>query len=111
MQWKLFLFVVEENEYKLLGIKSVKMVEALKKLKMSLFVGVLKTLRDNSKILSNDDVLEEKLLKYVRLINKIVSKLTIKDEFNKFNYIYKGEKLRGRSIDPDIRAKFIPYCD
>ena len=26
-------------------------------------------------------------------------------------YINKGEKLREKSIDPDIRDKFIAYCD
>ena len=78
---------VEKNEYKLLGTKSVKMVEALKRLKMSLFLGFLKTLRDNNKTHSNDDVLEEELLKYMRLVNKIVSKPTIKDQFNKLSNI------------------------
>ena len=39
--------VVEKIEYKLLETKSLKMVETLKKLKMPLFVGFLKTLRGN----------------------------------------------------------------
>ena len=94
---------------------------------MPLFAGFLKNLRDNNKTRSNDNVLEEELLKYMRLINKIVSKPTIKDEFDKLSnnlikeyvkdirymvdYINKGKKLRERSVDPDIRDKFIAYCD
>ena len=59
----------------------------------------------------------------MRLIDKIVPKPTIKDEFNKLSnnlmkgyskdirymvdYINKGEKLRERSTDPDIRDSLL----
>ena len=46
------------------------MVSALKILKMSLFIGFLKILRENNKTYSDDDVLEEKLLKYIVLNKK-----------------------------------------
>ena len=54
--------VIFDDEYKLLGTESKKLVTALKVLKMSLFIGFLNTLRDNNKTHSNDDVLEEELL-------------------------------------------------
>ena len=94
---------------------------------MPLFIGFLKILRDNNKMHPSDGILETELLKYMALINKIVSKPTIKEEFNKLSnnlikgygkdirymvdYINQGEKLRDRSIDPDVRDKFIAYCD
>ena len=84
---RVIFFVVTKNEHKLLGTKSVKLVEVLRKLKMPLFVGFLKTLRDNNKTHSNDDVSEEELLKYMRLINKIVSKPTIKVNLRNFPII------------------------
>ena len=43
------------------------MVNALRLLEMSLFIGLLKILRENNKIHSNDDVLEEEFLKYIEL--------------------------------------------
>ena len=94
---------------------------------MPLFIGFLKILRDNNKMHPSDGILETELLMYMALINKIVSKPTIKEEFNKLSnnlikgygkdirymvdYINQGEKLRDRSIDPDVRDKFIAYCD
>ena len=49
---------VDKNEYKILGTKSVKMVETLRKLKMNLFFGFVKTLRGNNKIHPSDAILE-----------------------------------------------------
>ena len=43
------------------------MINALRLLEMSLFIGFLKILRENNKIHSNDDVLEEEFLKYIEL--------------------------------------------
>ena len=59
--------VVKLNEYKLLGTKSKKMVDALRLLEMPLFITLL---RENNKIHSDDDVLKEELVKYVRLNKK-----------------------------------------
>ena len=58
--------VAEENKYKILGTKSVKMAKAFRKLKIHLFIGFLKILRDNNKIHISDIMLEEELLKYMR---------------------------------------------
>ena len=97
------------------------MAEALKKLKMPLFIGCLKILRDNNKTHISDIMLEEELLKYMRL--KRITKYELSKLFNNLikgcgkdvrymvYYINKGEKLREKSIDPDIRDKFIAYCD
>ena len=46
------------------------MVNALKLLKMPLFIGFLKILREKNKIYFYDDVLEEELLKYIVLNKK-----------------------------------------
>ena len=46
------------------------MVNALKLLRMPLFTGFLKTLREKNKTYFNDDVLEEELLKYLVLNKK-----------------------------------------
>ena len=46
------------------------MVIALKLLKMPLFLRFLKTLREKDKIYSDDDVLEEELIKYIVLNKK-----------------------------------------
>ena len=67
---KIVSSVVEEDEYKLLRTKSKKMVMALRLLKMPLFMGYLRTLRENGKINSDDDVLEEELFKYIVLNKK-----------------------------------------
>ena len=63
--------VVEKYDYKLLGAKSKKkkMVNALKLFKMSLLMGFLKILREKNKTYFDDEVLEEKLLKYI-VLNK-----------------------------------------
>ena len=119
--------IVEKSQYKILGTKSVKVVEALRKLNMPLFIGFLKILRDNNKIYPSDAILEEELLKYMRLINKIVLKPTIKDEFCKLlsnpirgyskdithmvDYINKGGKITEGPIDQDTRDKFEACCD
>ena len=47
-----------------------KMVIALRLLKMPLFLRFLKTLREKDKIYSDDDVLEEELIKYIVLNKK-----------------------------------------
>ena len=46
------------------------MVNALKLLRMSLFIGFLKILREKNKIYFDDDVLAEELLKYIVLNKK-----------------------------------------
>ena len=61
--------VVRKNEYKLLGTKSEKMVTLLRPLKMPLVLGFLKNLTENNKVYSDDDVLEEELIKYA-ILNK-----------------------------------------
>ena len=71
--------VIFDDEYKLLGTKSKKMVAALKILKMLLIIGFLKTLRDNNKTHSNDIILEEELLKYMRLNKKDIEYIRIKE--------------------------------
>ena len=43
------------------------MANALRLLKIPLFIGFLKILREKHKIYSGDDVLEEELLKYIEL--------------------------------------------
>ena len=60
----------EKDEYRLLGTISKKMVIALRLLKMPLFLGFLKNLREKDKIYSDDDVLEEELIKYIVLNKK-----------------------------------------
>ena len=67
---KIVSSVIFDDEYKHLGTKSKKMITALKILKMPLFIEFLKTLRDNNKPHSNDDVLEEELLEYIVLNKK-----------------------------------------
>ena len=46
------------------------MVNVLRLLKMPLFIGFLKFLREKNKIYSDDDVLEEELLKFIDLNKK-----------------------------------------
>ena len=46
------------------------MVNALKLLRMPLFIGCLKILRESNKTHSDDDVLGEELLKYIALNKK-----------------------------------------
>ena len=46
------------------------MVNALSVFEMSLFIGFLKILRGNNKVRSDDNVLEEELLKYTELNKK-----------------------------------------
>ena len=65
------------------------MVTALKVLKMSLFIGFLKTLKDNNKTHSNDIILQEELLKYMRLNKKEIEYVKI-DEFIKMLKELKG---------------------
>ena len=67
---KIVSSVIFDDEYKLLGTKSKKMITSLKILKTPLFIEFLKTLRDNNKPHSNDDVLEEELLEYIVLNKK-----------------------------------------
>ena len=62
--------ILEKNEYKPLGTKSNKMVNALRLLGMPLFTWFLKILGEKNKIYSDDDVLEEELLKYIGLNKK-----------------------------------------
>ena len=51
------------NEYKLLGTKSKEIANALKILKMSLFLGFLKKLKEQDKLKSDD--IENELIKYI----------------------------------------------
>ena len=46
------------------------MVIALRLLKVPLFIGFLKNLREKDKIYSDDEVLEEELIKYIVLNKK-----------------------------------------
>ena len=46
------------------------MINALNPLRMPLFIGFLKLLREKNKIYFDDDVLEEELLKYIVLNKK-----------------------------------------
>ena len=46
---------------------------------MPLFIGFLKTLKDNNKTHSNDDVLEEELLEYIVLNEKEVKYVKIEE--------------------------------
>ena len=73
--------IVEKNECQLLGTKSKKMVNALRLLKMSLFIGFLKILGEENKIYSDDDVLEEGLLKYIGLNIKKIDYIMIKKKY------------------------------
>ena len=65
------------------------MANTLRLLKMTLFIGFLKNLRDKNKIYSDDDVLVEELLKYIVLnkkktmIKKFKNKLTTPKEILK----------------------------
>ena len=79
------------------------MAEALKKLKMPLFIGCLKILRDNNKTHISDIMLEEELLKYMRL------KRITKYELSKlFNNLIKGCGKDVRYIEPyDNLKKYI----
>ena len=56
---------VEINEYKLLGVKSNKLVNALKQLGMSHFLGFFKQLKEEGKIKYDD--IDEELSKYIEL--------------------------------------------
>ena len=51
------------NEYKLLGTKSKEIANALKILKISLFLGFLKKLKEQDKLKSDD--IENELIKYI----------------------------------------------
>ena len=51
------------NEYKLFGTKSKEIANALKILKMSLFLGFLKKLKEQDKLKSDD--IEKELIKYI----------------------------------------------
>ena len=46
------------------------MVIAVRLIKMALFIGFLKNLRENDKIYSDDDVLEEELIKRI-ILNRV----------------------------------------
>ena len=59
------------------------MVNALKLLRMSLFIGFLKILREKNKIYFDDDVLAEELLKYIVLNKKKIDYIVIKKSENK----------------------------
>ena len=86
---KIVSSVIFDDEYKLLGTKSKKMVTALKTLKMPLFIGFLKTLRDNNKTHSNDDVLEEELLEYIVSNKKEVEYVRIEEFINRLKELRK----------------------
>ena len=59
------------------------MVNALKLLKMPLFIGFLKIFREENKQYFDDDILEEKLLKYIVLNKKTIDYIMIKKFKNK----------------------------
>ena len=59
------------------------MVHAFRLLKMPLFIGFLKILREKNKIYSNDDKLEEELLQYIKLNKKRIDYVVIKEFKNK----------------------------
>ena len=59
------------------------MVTTLKTLKMPLFIGFLKTLRDINKTHSNDDVLEEELLEYIVSNKKKAEYVRIEEFINR----------------------------
>ena len=67
---KIVFCAIKENEYKLLETKSERMAHALRLSKMPLFIEFLKTLGEKNKIYSDDDALEEALLKYIGLNKK-----------------------------------------
>ena len=73
--------IVEKNECQLLETKSKKMVNTLRLLKMSLLIGFLKILGEENKIYSDDDVLEEGLLKYIGLNIKKIDYIMIKKKY------------------------------
>ena len=56
------------NEYKLLGVELKKLVNALKQLGISHFLGFLKQLKEEVKIKTND--IDEELSKHIRLNKK-----------------------------------------
>ena len=59
------------------------MVNALRLLKMPLFIGFLKIFREKNKIYSDNDVLEEELLKYIELNKRKMDYIVIKKIKNK----------------------------
>ena len=73
---KIISSVTFDDEYKILKTKSRMMVKLLKALKMPLFLGFLK-------YISEEELLEEKLLKYIELNKNKVQNIWI-DEFKKW---------------------------
>ena len=65
------------NEYKLFGTKSKEIANALKILKMSLFLGFLKKLKEQDKLKSDD--IENELIKYIESNMTELRYLMIKD--------------------------------
>ena len=65
------------------------MVNALRLLKMLLFIGFLKILLEKNKIYFDDDVLEENLLKYIELNKQKMDYIVIKKFKNKLTALKK----------------------
>ena len=78
------------------------MVNALRLLEMLLFIGFLKILREKNKMYSNDDVLEEELLKYIELNKKEMDYIAIKKFKNKLTVL--KEILRDEEKINKIKA-------
>ena len=88
------------------------MVNALKLLRMSLFIGFLKILREKNKIYFDDDVLAEELLKYIVLNKKKIDYIVIKKSENKLTtlivllkYENKIQEIRGLNFEEEEQVK------
>ena len=80
------------------------MVIALRLLKIPLFIGFLKKLRKNDKIYSDDNVLEEQLIKYIVLNKKKVEHIMIKNFKNKLTTL--KEILKDKNKIEEIRGLY-----
>ena len=70
------------------------MANALRLLKMPLFIGFLKNLREKHKIYSGDNVLEEELLKYIELNKNKMDYIVIKKFKNKLTALKKYYSMK-----------------
>ena len=88
------------------------MVHALKLLRIPLFIGILKILREKDKTYFDDDVLEEQLTKYVVLHKKEIDYIVIKKCKNKLTaltilleYENKIQEIRGLNFEVEEQVK------
>ena len=88
------------------------MVSALRLLKISLFIGFLKILKANNKVHSDDDVLEEEMVKYVRLNEKKIEHIMINSFKNRstdlreiLGYKNKIQETRGLNLKNQEQTK------